>query len=115
MWVARELVRLVVRIVVMAAVAAAIAAVLALATGGGFDHSARILFIAIGCVVLAMGGVGTGSNVTRFMDTGVQQAAWGNIPGFDALRPRPEDPTIAPGAAFFCSGLVLIALGVAVF
>jgi hypothetical protein len=49
------------------------------------------------------------------MDQGVTKAAWGTIPGFDALRPRPEDPKLAPGAVFFSSGLVLIVLGVAVF
>ena len=104
-----------IRIVVIALIASALAALLALATGGTFDHNARILYIVFGCFLLAMGGVGSGSNLERFMDTGVQQAAWGNIPGFDAVRARPEDPRIAPGAALFVSGVVLLALGIAVF
>ena len=113
MWVFRELVRLAIRIVLVAAVALALAAVLALLSAGGFHKDARILCVVFGCFLLAMGGVGSGSNLERFMDTGVQQAAWGNIPGFDAVRARPEDPRIAPGPALFASGLVLIALGVA--
>ena len=44
----------------------------------------------------------------------VQQVAWGNIPGFDAVRRHPEDPSLAPGATFFCSGLVLLVIGIAV-
>ena len=115
MWVVRELVRLVMRIVVITAVTLGIAALLALVSVGSFDTSARILCIVVGCMLLAMAGVGRGSNVERYMDTSVQQAAWGNIPGFDAVRPRPEDPTLAPGAAFFCSGLALIVIGIAFF
>jgi hypothetical protein len=115
MWIVRELVRLVMRIVVITAVTLAVAALLALVSAGSFDTNARILCIVVGCMLLAMAGVGRGSNVERFMDTSVQQVAWGNIPGFDAVRPRPEDPTLAPGAAFFCSGLALIVIGIALF
>ena len=115
MWLVRELVRLVVRIVVITAVTLGIAALLALVSAGSFETNARILCIVVGCMLLAMAGVGRGSNVERFLDTSVQQVAWGTIPGFDAVRPRPEDPTLAPGAAFFCSGLALIAIGVALF
>ena len=97
----RELVRLVVQTVVAAAVAAALAGILALVSAGSFHSSARILFIAIGCGLLAMAGVGSGSNIERYMDTSVQQAAWGNIPGFDAVRPHPEDPSLATGLAVF--------------
>ncbi|HEY6962477.1 MAG TPA: hypothetical protein VI408_11360 [Gaiellaceae bacterium] len=112
MWLVRELVRLVVRIVVIAAVAFLIALVLAVATSGSFDKDARIMCIAIGCILLAMAGVGSGSNVERFMDQNVTFVAWGSIPGFDAMRPRGEDPRLAPGAALFVSGLVVVALGV---
>ncbi len=113
-WIVRELVRLIVRIVVAAAIAAVIAGLLALVSAGSFHSSARILFIIFGCGLLAMAGVGRGSNVERFMDTSVQQVAWGNIPGFDAVRRHPEDPSLAPGATFFCSGLVLLVIGIAV-
>ena len=111
MWVVRELVRLVVRIVVAAAVAAALAGILALVSAGGIGSVHGTI---IGCGLLAMAGVGSGSNIERYMDTSVQQAAWGNIPGFDAVRPHPEDPSLAPGPAFFCSGLVLIVIGIVV-
>jgi len=112
MWLARELVRLVLRIVLAAAVALGAAGFLAAVGVGGFVPTARILCIVFGCMLLAMAGVGRGSNVERFMDQGVLQAAWGTIPGFDAMRSRPEDPTLAPGAIFFCAGLVVIAVGV---
>lgn len=115
MWLLRELVRLVLRIALAIVIALAVALVLALVSANSFTSSARILTIVFGCMLLAMAGVGRGSNVERFMDQGVMQAAWGTIPGFDALRPRPEDPRLAPGAVFFCSGLALIVLGVAVF
>lgn len=115
MWFVRALLQLVLRIVVIMLVAFAIAMLLSLVGAGGFHKDARILTIAIGCVLLAMAGVGSGSNVARFMDVGVQQAAWGNIPGFDALHTQPEDPRIAPGAGFFASGLVLLTIGVALF
>jgi xanthine/uracil permease len=115
MWVVREVARLAVRIVVVAAVALAIAGVLSLFSAGSFATNARILCIAIGCVLLAMAGVGSGSNLERYMDQSVVKVAWGTIPGFDTLKVNPEDPTLAPGAAFFCSGLVLIAIGVAAF
>jgi hypothetical protein len=114
MWVVRELVRLVVRTVVIAAVAILIGGVLAIVSAGDFYSDTRILLIVLGCMLLAMAGVGRGSNVERFMDTGVQQAAWGNIPGFDAIRARPEDPSLSPGAAFFFSGLVVVVVGILV-
>lgn len=112
MWLARELVRLILRIALAAGIALAAAALLAAVGVNGFVPTARILCIVFGCMLLAMAGVGRGSNVERFMDQGVLQAAWGTIPGFDAMRPRPEDPTLAPGAIFFCSGLAVIAVGI---
>jgi hypothetical protein len=113
MWLVRELVRLIVRIAVGAAVALALAAILAIVSSRGFLADARILCIVIGCMLLAMAGVGRGSNVERYMDRNVTKVAWGEIPGFDALKPRPEDPTLAPGAVFFCSGIAVIAIGIA--
>jgi hypothetical protein len=115
MWVLREVVRLVLRIAVAAAAALLTALILTVVSAGSFTSDARIICIALGCMLLAMAGVGRGSNIERFMDQGVTQAAWGTIPGFDALRPHPQDPKLTPGAVFFSSGLVLIVLGVAVF
>ena len=48
------------------------------------------------------------------MDTNVTKIAWGVIPGFDSFRRTPEDPTLSPGIAFFCSGLAVIVVGIAV-
>lgn len=112
MWVVRELLRLVVRIAVCVAIALGIAAILAAVSSQGFTFDARILCIVIGCMLLAMAGVGSGSNLERYMDTSVTKVAWGVIPGFDASKRNPEDPTLAPGAAFFCSGLAVIVLGI---
>lgn len=114
MWVIRELARLVVRIVVIAAVSLALAAILAGVSAQGFYFDARILCIVIGCMLLAMAGVGSGSNLERYMDQNVTKVAWGTIPGFDAMKRNPEDPTLSPGAAFFCSGLAVIVLGILV-
>ena len=112
MWLLRELVRLVLRIALASAIALGAAGILAAVGVDGFVSTARILCIVFGCMLLAMAGVGRGSNMERFMDQGVLQAAWGTIPGFDAMRPRPEDPTLAPGAVFFCSGIAVIAVGI---
>ena len=112
MWVVRELVRLVVRIVVCVVVALALAGLLAAVSAQSFAFDARILCIVIGCMLLAMAGVGSGSNLERYMDRNVTKVAWGTIPGFDASKRNPEDPTLSPGAALFCSGVVVIVVGV---
>ena len=62
-----------------------------------------------------MAGVGRGSNVERYMDANVTKVAWGSIPGFDGMKRNPTDPTITPGAAFFLSGLVVVAIGIVAF
>jgi len=111
-WVARELARLLVRIVVCTAVALGIAAILAAISSQGFHSDARVLCIVIGCMLLAMAGIGRGSNVERYMDTNVTKVAWGVIPGFDGFKRNPEDPTLAPSAAFLCSGIAVIAIGI---
>ncbi|HVU79506.1 MAG TPA: hypothetical protein VHC67_18165 [Gaiellaceae bacterium] len=115
MWILRELARLVLRVAIAAAVTTALAAFLALVGATPFMTAGRILCIVFGCMLLAMAGVGANSNVDRYMDQNVVKVAWGTIPGFDALKRHPEDPTLAPGAIFFCSGLVVIALGILVF
>ncbi|MGH3049339.1 MAG: hypothetical protein ACRDLK_04205 [Gaiellaceae bacterium] len=112
MWVARELARLLMRIVIGTAVALGIAAILAALSSQSFHSDARVLCIVIGCMLLAMAGIGRGSNVERYMDTSVTRVAWGVIPGFDAFKRNPEDPTLAPSAAFLCSGVAVIAIGV---
>jgi len=114
MWVVRELGRLVVRIAVIVAVALVLALVLAALGAGSFHGNARVFGLVFGCGLLAMGAVGRGSNIERFSDQGVMRAAWGKIPGFDALKSHPEEPQLAPGPALVVSGLVLIVLGVTV-
>lgn len=116
MWILRSLARLVIQIVIISAVTILLALILAAVSAGSFHSVARILGIVLGCMLLAMGAIGRGSNVERFSDQGVLQAAWGTIPGFDALRvdAHPEEPRLSAGAALFLSGVVLIALGVTV-
>ena len=115
MWVARELARLVVRIVVIAGAVLVLAVVLAALGAGAFHKDARVFALLFGCVLLGMAAIGgRGSNIQRYADQSVMQAAWGKIPGFDAIHPHPQDPGLAPAPAFFLSGVVLIALGVTV-
>ena len=115
MWIARELARLVLRIGVIAGLTLALALVLAAFGAGSFHKNARVFALLCGCFLLGMAAIGgRGSNIQRFADQGVMQKAWGMIPGFDAIHPHPQDPTLAPAPAFFLSGLVLIALGVTV-
>jgi hypothetical protein len=114
-WVVRELGRLVVRTVVIVGVTLVLAVALAVVGAGGFDRVLRVLAIAFGCLLLGMGAIGRGSNFERFSDQGAMQAAWGKIPGFDALKSHPDEPHLAPGPALALSGFVLIALGVTVF
>jgi hypothetical protein len=114
MWLVRALARLAIQILVICAVTVVLALILALVSAGSFHSVARILGIVFGCMLLAMGAIGRGSNVERFADQGVMQAAWGTIPGFDAMKSHPEEPQLAPGPALFVSGLVLLALGVTI-
>jgi len=82
---------------------------------GSAQRAGAITRLAACCMLLAMGGVGRGSNVERFSDQGVMQQVWGTIPGFDAMmRSRPDEPRLNPGIVLFLSGLVLVALGVTV-
>ena len=37
-------------------------------------------------MLLALAGVGSGSNLERYMDRNVTKVAWGSIPGFDACE-----------------------------
>jgi hypothetical protein len=114
-WIFRELARLIIRIAIAAALTTLLAVVLAAFGATPFMTAGRILCVVFGCMLLAMAGVGSGSNIDRYMSQSVTKVAWGTIPGFDALRANPEDPTLAPGAVFFCSGLAVIALGIFVF
>ena len=114
MWFVRSLARLAVQIVAISVVTILLSLILAAVSAGSFHSDARILAIVLGCMLLAMGGIGRGSNVERFADQGVMQVAWGSIPGFDALKSHPEEPRLSPGVALFVSGLVLVALGVTI-
>jgi hypothetical protein len=114
-WFVREMVRLVVRIVIATIVALALAGILTAISSHSFATSARILCIVFGCMLLAMAGVGSGSNLERYMDRNVTKVAWGTIPGFDSNKRNPEDPTLSPGAVFVGSGVALLAIGIFLF
>lgn len=112
---ARELVRLATAIVLGAAIALALAAILAVSSvGGSFSTNLRIAFLLVGCVVLAMAGVGRGSNLERYSDSSVTKVLWGTLPGIGVLRtkPSPDERSLTAGAVFVGVAVVLLALGV---
>jgi hypothetical protein len=112
MWIVRELVRLLSRIVVAVLMAILLAEIKTVVSGGDTTHTFRITLLAIGAVMLLLGGTGTGSAASHVVN-------WGEItPGFGGtifrgFQPRPEDPTLTPGAVFIVSGVVLLAFGAA--
>jgi hypothetical protein len=110
MWVVRELVRLVSRIAVAVLIAIAIAEVRAIVSGGDTFHTFRIVLLLIGCVLLLLGGTGTGSVAGRRVNWGTITPGLGGVI-FRGFQPKPEDPTLTPGAVFIASGVVLLALG----
>lgn len=113
-WVFRELARLIFRVVVASAVAAIIACLLALFSSGDLVRDMRIMFFLVGALLIMLAGAGNRSSATSHVIN------WGDIlPGrggilFHGFEPRPDQPTLTPGAVFVASGAVLIALGFAV-
>ncbi len=109
MWLAREALRLVAKIVLGFLIALALAALWAVVSEHSFTHDLYVTTLTIGCLLLAMGAIGRGSNFDRSMDFAVTQAAWGRIPGVSSLTRRGEDPTLNPGIVFVLTGLALLA------
>jgi hypothetical protein len=108
-WVVRELIRLVEKVVVGFVIALVLAVLWAAVSQHSFSHSLYLTTLFIGCALLLMGAVGSGSNLDRAMDAGVTQAAWGRIPGMSLRERHPEDPTLNPGVVFVLCGLALLA------
>jgi hypothetical protein len=112
-WFARAVARLVLIAAIVLVVAVASAAALALVRGGEFQQSLRLTAIALGVLLLLMGG--TGGVFSRAADAEARQAALGRLPGVPSwIETRPGEPTIAPSAVFVISGLALVALGLVV-
>ena len=111
MWVFRELLRLVERIAIAFVAAFALAGLWAALSKHGFWLDFRNTCWLVGAFLIAMAGVGRGSNMERYMDSSITQAAWGRVPGVDPLKLNPEDPTLTPGAVFVGSALVLFVVG----
>jgi hypothetical protein len=109
-WVFRQLFRLIGRIAVAVLIAIAIAEVRAVLTGGDTMHTFRIVLLLLGGLMLLLGGTGTGSAASRRVNWGQITPGRGNI-FFRGFRPKPEDPTLTPGAVFIGSGVVLLVLG----
>jgi hypothetical protein len=116
MWVLRELFRLLWTIAVAAAITAVVAAAVALARGGGFAQTLRIMFFLFGALLLLMatGGGGRQTVQGRRMTYGVSGLLSGT--GFTqrlppVMRARPGEPALRDNAVFVGSGVVLIALG----
>lgn len=111
MWVVRELARLLVKIAIAVAIALVLAVLWAAVSDRGLTQNLRATCLGIGCIAILMGAVGRGSNMERAMNYGAMQQYWGRIPGMSTLEQKSEDPTLTPGAVFFLTGVVLIALG----
>jgi hypothetical protein len=112
--VARAVARLIVIAVIVFVVAAAAAAALALVLGGEFERSFGLTAIALGLLLLLMGG--TGGVYSRPTDAEARITALGRLPGVPSWieTTRPGEPTIAPSIVFVVSGLALVALGLVV-
>ena len=114
MWVARELARLLVKVVIAVAVAFVLAVLWAAVSDRGLTQSLRATCLGIGCLAILMAAIGRGSNFERALDYGPMQQYWGRIPGMSKLQQSSEDPTLAAGAVFFVTGVVLIVVGTVV-
>ena len=106
--------RLIERVAIAFAVALALAVLWAAVSDQGLTHSLRATCLALGCLALLMGGIGSGSNFERGMDYSITQEFWGKIPGLSTLERKGEDPTLAPGIVFFLTGVALLAFGLLV-
>jgi len=111
MWVARELSRLLVRIAVVVLITVCIAELRALVGGGDLWHTWKIMLLLFGCLMLLLGGTGTGSAASRRVNWLPITAARGNLIARWSV-PRPEDPRLTPNAVFIGSGIALLALGI---
>jgi hypothetical protein len=110
--VVRELVRLLSRIVVAVLIAIVLAEIKTIVSGGDTTHTFRITLLAIGAVMLLLGGTGTGSAASQVVNWGEITPGLGGVL-FRGFQPKPEDPTLTAGAVFIASGVVLLALGAA--
>ena len=110
MWVVRELVRLLARIAVAVLIAILLAEIKTVVSGGDTTHTFRIMLLALGAVMLLLGGTGTGSAASDRVNWGTITPGLGGVI-FRGFQPKPEDPTLTPGAVFIASGIVLLALG----
>ena len=112
MWVVRELSRLLGRVAVAVLIAALIAEIRALASGGDFLHTWKIMDLVLGCFLLLLAG--TGARTTG----AARRVNWGIItPGRGGILSRPvfahvEGPTLTASAVFVGSALALFALGI---
>jgi hypothetical protein len=98
------------RIGVAVLIAIVIAEIRAIAGGGDTLHTFRWVLLALGAVMLLLGGTGTGSAASQRVNWGEVTAGRGGVL-FRAVQPRPNHPRLAPGAVFIVSGVVLLALG----
>lgn len=110
MWIVRELLRFAARIAIALLIAIVIAEGRALISGGDTFRTFRIVCILLGCLYLLLAaGPGTSLGGRRMNDTSwwvTQSMGYGKI----AMAPGPK---MTATAVFIGSGLVLLALGVA--
>jgi hypothetical protein len=110
MWVVRELCRLLVRVAVAVGIATLIAEVHALVYGGDYLHTWRITMLALGCLMILLGGAGGSTTMSR------RVVNWGEItPGrggtiMDGFFADVEGPQLTASAVFVASAFALFAL-----
>jgi hypothetical protein len=110
MWVVRALVRLLWQIVIALAIAIVIAGIKALVSGGDTFHTFRVILMAMGAVLLLLGGTGTGSAASHRVNWMLITPGRGNAIA-RWTRPKPDEPRLSPGATFIAAGLVALVLG----
>ena len=110
MWIARELVRLASRIATGVLIAVLIAEIRAVLSAGDTMHTFRSMLLLVGCVMLLLGGTGTGSAASRRVNWGTITPGLGGVI-FRGFQPKPTDPRLTPSAVFIGSGVALLALG----
>jgi len=110
MWIVRELMRFVGRIAVALLIAVVIAEVRALISGGDTLWTFRVVLMLLGCLYLLLAaGPSTSLGGRRMNDTSwwvTQSMGWGKLQ--DVAGPK-----MTATAVFIGSGIVLLALGLA--
>ncbi|HEX7084610.1 MAG TPA: hypothetical protein VF186_10895 [Gaiellaceae bacterium] len=108
MWVVRQLARLLERVVVLVAIAGIVAGIAAARSGQGM-HVFRLTLIVVGCIIAALGAMGSGTAYQR--DADLRTARWTRYWSTSLIAARPDEPQLASGATLAVAGGIAILLG----